>query len=293
MKSVQLVRLLTFFALALIVYGAVQSVQYASSTNHEETPNSSDGLVGADEVASNEETSDEETADEESAKNAEEDAYAPQPLGPDANEADVDPVPNQGRTSLYAGATFLSTLLIGSLFSESIHILLLMAFVTPLLARRHSTNDMTKGRILGFIEANAGIHFSALRDALDLANGVTAHHLQSLESSEKIISWRDGKLRRYASKGTPEDNILKLKTTVVGTRLAVLEVLSNAGSLGLSNKEITSHLGISRQLLHHHITELKRSEYIFPITSRKRSPWAISTLGSKALASSKTSAMSN
>ena len=293
MKSVQIVRLLTFFALALIVYGAVQSVQYASSTNHEETPNSSDGLVGADEGASNEETSDEEAADEESAKNAEEDAYAPQPLGPDANEADFDPAPNQGRTSLYAGATFLSTLLIGSLFSESIHILLLMAFVTPLLARRHSTNDMTKGRILGFIEANAGIHFSALRDALDLANGVTAHHLQSLESSEKIISWRDGKLRRYASKGTPEDNILKLKTTVVGTRLAVLEVLSNAGSLGLSNKEITSHLGISRQLLHHHITELKRSEYIFPITSRKRSPWAISTLGSKALASSKTPPMSN
>ena len=77
MKSVQLVRLLTFFALALIVYGAVQSVQYASSTNHEETPNSSDGLVGDDEGASNEETSDEETADEESAKNAEEDAYAP------------------------------------------------------------------------------------------------------------------------------------------------------------------------------------------------------------------------
>lgn len=288
MKSVQLVRLLTFFALALVVYGAAQSVQYTSSTNHEETPNSSDRLAGPEEGAS-----DEEAADEETAKNAEEDAYVPQPLESDTNEADVDLAPTQGRTSLYAGVTFLSTLVIGSLFSESIHIILLMAFVTPLLARRHSTNDMTKGRILGFIEANAGIHFSALRDALDLANGVTAHHLQSLEFSEKIISWRDGKLRRYASKGTPQDSILKIKTILVGTRLAVLEVLSNAGSLGLSNKEITSHLGISRQLLHHHITELKRSEYIFPITSRKRSPWAISSLGSEALESSKTPSISN
>ncbi len=293
MKSVQFVRLLAFFAVALIVYGTVQSVQNTSSTDYEEGPNSSDRLAGAEEGASDGETSDEESADEETAKNAEEDAYVPQPLESDTNEADFDPAPTQGRTSLYAGATFLSTLVIGSLFSESIHIILLMAFVTPLLARRHSTNDLTKGRILGFIEANAGIHFSALRDALDLANGVTAHHLQSLESSEKIISWRDGKLRRYASKGTPPDSILKIKTTVVGTRLAVLEVLSNSGSLGLSNKEITSHLGISRQLLHHHITELKRSEYIFPTTSRKRSPWAISSLGSEALASSKTPPISN
>jgi hypothetical protein len=149
-KSVQLVRLLTFFALALVVYGAAQSVQYTSSANHEETPNSSDRLAGPEEGAS-----DEEAADEETAKNAEEDAYVPQPLESDTNEADVDLAPTQGRTSLYAGVTFLSTLFIGSLFSESIHIILLMAFVTPLLARRHSTNDMTKGRILGFIEANA------------------------------------------------------------------------------------------------------------------------------------------
>ena len=90
MKSVQFVRLLTFFALALIVHGTVQSVQYASSTNHEELPNSSDSLADADEGASNEETSDEEAADEEAAKNTEEDAYVRLPPDPDTNEADFD-----------------------------------------------------------------------------------------------------------------------------------------------------------------------------------------------------------
>ena len=75
-----------------------------------------------------------------------------------------------------------------------------MALFSPLLAKIKSTREdlLTRGRILGYLEANAGIHFSALRDALGLANGVTAYHLQILESKNQIISWRDGKLRRYA-----------------------------------------------------------------------------------------------
>ena len=71
------------------------------------------------------------------------------------------------------------------ILSESARYSILLAVLGPLLAiaNRGDKGVFTRGRILGFIEAHPGIHFSALRDALDLGNGVTAHHIQVLEKA--------------------------------------------------------------------------------------------------------------
>jgi predicted transcriptional regulator len=181
------------------------------------------------------------------------------------------------------GSGFLSFILVGSIFFEFFKITVLMALLTPLLAKRESKDERTKGRLLGYVEANAGIHFSALRDALKLANGVTAYHLQTLESEGVIISWRDGKLRRYAASNLSLEEINSISNPIVGTRLAILQVLSEAGSLGLENKEIRKKLDISRQLLSHHTSKLSNNQLIEKSGSKKRSPWILTNPGLEVL----------
>ena len=177
----------------------------------------------------------------------------------------------------------------GSALLEYVRVTVLMALFSPLLANIKSTRDdlLTRGRILGYLEANAGIHFSALRDALGLANGVTAYHLQILESKNQIISWRDGKLRRYAISSLSREEIGRIKNPIVGTRLAILDVLSDSGSLGLSGTEIRKKILISRQLLSHHLSELRKADVIEPSSERKRPNWRLSSMGKEILDNSR------
>ena len=179
--------------------------------------------------------------------------------------------------------------MMGSILFEFVRVTVLMALFSPLLAKFNSTRDdlLTRGRILGYLEANAGIHFSALRDALGLANGVTAYHLQVLESKNQVISWRDGKLRRYAISSISRKEIGLITSPIVGTRLAILDVLSDSGSLGLSGTEIRKRILISRQLLSHHLSELRKSDIIEPSSESKRPNWRISTRGKEVLDSSR------
>lgn len=181
------------------------------------------------------------------------------------------------------GAGVFTLLFLSSALSEAIKIAILMAIVTPLIAKKSNRDDLNRGRILGFIEANAGIHFSALRDALQLANGVTAHHLQMLETQGTIISWRDGKLRRYAAGNISPDQIHALSQPIVGTRLAILETLADAGALGLSNKELGAKLQLSRQLLSHHMIQLNANQLIEKTDTKKRSPWRLTEIGTETL----------
>ena len=190
---------------------------------------------------------------------------------------------------IIGGTSALGSLLMGSVFLEFVRVTVLMALFSPLLAKINSTRDdlLTRGRILGYLEANAGIHFSALRDALGLANGVTAYHLQILESKDQVISWRDGKLRRYAISSLSREEMGRIKSPIVGTRLAILDIISDSGSLGLSGTEIRKRTLISRQLLSHHLSELRKAEVIEPSSKSKRPNWRLSRKGEKTLDNSK------
>ena len=190
---------------------------------------------------------------------------------------------------IIGGTSALGSLLMGSVFLEFVRVTVLMALFSPLLAKINSTRDdlLTRGRILGYLEANAGIHFSALRDALGLANGVTAYHLQILESKDQVISWRDGKLRRYAISSLSREEMGRIKSPIVGTRLAILDIISDSGSLGLSGTEIRKRTLISRQLLSHHLSELRKAEVIEPSSKSKRPNWRLSRKGEETLVNSR------
>ncbi len=190
---------------------------------------------------------------------------------------------------IIGGAGALGSLLIGSLMLEFVKVTVLIALVSPMLAgmKRNREDMLTRGRILGYVEANAGIHFSALRDGLGLANGVTSYHLHTLESTGQVISWRDGKLRRYAVSTLSMEEVSRIKNPIVGTRLAILEVLADSGSVGMPGPEIRERLKISRQLLSHHLSELRNVDVVEAASNNRRPNWRISDKGMDILAASR------
>ena len=190
---------------------------------------------------------------------------------------------------IISGLGTFGSILLGSVLLEFVRVIVLMALLTPLLSKLKGTREdlLTRGRIMGYLEANAGIHFSALRDALGLANGVTAYHLQVLEAREDVYSCRDGKLRRYAPSGISKSELGRIKSPIIGTRLAILEVLADSGALGVSGSEIRKKTMISRQLLSHHLAELRKSDIIEPASERKRPNWKLSSKGLQSLETSR------
>jgi len=187
------------------------------------------------------------------------------------------------------GAGALGSLVLGSFMLEFVKVTVLVALVSPMLARMKVNREdmLTRGRLLGYLEANAGIHFSALRDALGLANGVTAYHLHTLESTGQVISWRDGKLRRYAISSLSKEEVSRIKNPIAGTRLAILEVLAESGNIGLSGTDIRSKLEISRQLLSHHLSELRNGDLVEAASEARRPNWRLSDNGMEALVTSR------
>ena len=280
MRGIWLTRFLLLVFLSATLYGAFTSFteDVPESDQQEDAP--FDGPLQNDEAA-------DESDDAESADFAPLEEDTPE-QSPESSNDDT----SANSTPLYfltGGLGGLSLIVFSSLFFEFMRVVVLIALVAPMLAARktHREDELTKGRILGYIEANAGIHFSALRDGLHLANGVTAYHTSNLEKEGKIFSWKDGKNRRYASTFIPKAERKAIQNPLSGTRLAILEVLAEKGQVGVDTKEIRERLAISRQLLSHHINELKASELIERNEEKKRC-WRPSDRGLQQLQMSRT-----
>ena len=229
-----------------------------------------------------------DTVNDEALAAAEEDSEGAQPVIKRGEKED-DSGSTLPQRLLAGGAGALGSLILGSFVLEFVKVTVLVALISPMLARMKGNREdmLTRGRLLGYLEANAGIHFSALRDALGLANGVTAYHLHTLESTGQIISWRDGKLRRYAISSLSREEIGRIRNPIAGTRLAILEVLSESGNIGLSGTDIRLKLEISRQLLSHHLNELRNGEMVEAASEARRPKWRLSDSGMDVLVTSR------
>lgn len=183
---------------------------------------------------------------------------------------------------------------VGVLISEGVKTGLVLALAGPLLAKLHGKERdvQTRGRIEGYVEAHPGINFSALRDALTLANGVTAHHLHQLEKAGELISWQDGRRRRYAVSGTDSKKLYELESPVTGMQRAILEVLSGAGDLGISTVGIRTKLEASKQLMAYHLKQLQERELIDKEGKGRKATWQLSVLGLRQLSAVRDSALS-
>lgn len=277
MRGVWLTRLLLLLFLSSTVYG------FAASSL--DTTKSTQGLLTGEEEDTGPELAEAEQESDESTD------AAPLREGAEAEHNDQPSTsPSRSKWFISGGLGGLFLLLTSGFLFEFMKVVLLLALVAPMVARRqrHREDELTRGRILGYIEANTGIHFSALRDGLGLANGVTAYHTNNLERDGAIISWKSGKHRRYAASFVSPDERDRFQNPLSGTRLAILELLAEKGHIGTESKEIREKLAISRQLLSHHINELNTTNLIEHDERKGKKAWRASAHGMEQLRVSRT-----
>lgn len=187
----------------------------------------------------------------------------------------------------------LGSLSTGLLIHEGVRTGVLIAGLGPLLAMviKGERATLSRGRILGYVEAHPGIHFSALRDALGLANGVTSHHLHALEREGRVLSWADGSRRRFAASGIDPATVKTLEHPVTGMQKAILQTLADSGALGLSASDLRTHLEATRQLMSYHLQRLDERALVAREGKGRKATWRLTETGMSLLAAQVESAI--
>lgn len=259
----------------------------------------------------NEETSDESTTAEDDSASADASASFGGDEAPSDQESDTSNSPdeptsrmssNNAAPSFVLPATqmivltmmaimavaLITSATVSVLASEAARLGILLALAAPLIAitQRGERGVFTRGRLLGFIEAHPGIHFSALRDALELGNGVTAHHIQVLEKEGRIFTWIDGRVRRFASSGIDQHRLAELKSPVTGMQVAILQILSDSDTIGIKSGELRVRLETSRQLMSYHMKQLTERNFVKSTGKGRAIRWRLLEAGKEQLSNS-------
>jgi predicted transcriptional regulator/uncharacterized membrane protein len=123
-----------------------------------------------------------------------------------------------------------------------------------------------RGKIHGYIIANPGEHYNAIKEQLNVTNGALSYHLRVLEREGYVRSRMDGIFKRFY----PAD--MKLPTTqrnISSFQEVILTIVKN--NQGLSQKDIAKRIGASSQVINYHIKILEESELIQVDRSRRKS----------------------
>jgi predicted transcriptional regulator len=122
------------------------------------------------------------------------------------------------------------------------------------LRKENVLDQFTRGRIFGYIEANPGDHFGAIRKALSLSNGNAVYHLQVLEKQGFVKSRNEGMYKRFYSKGTvlPPDN----SGPISEIHQRILSCIREAP--GISQTEVASLLGLQQSTLGYQLRKLEK-----------------------------------
>ncbi|HYS72345.1 MAG TPA: FG-GAP-like repeat-containing protein, partial [Thermoplasmata archaeon] len=136
-----------------------------------------------------------------------------------------------------------------------------LLFFLPLytkIKRERVLDHFVRGQIFGYIQANPGEHYNAIKEALGLTNGSLAHHLRTLEREQFIKSKRYGLYRRFYPMNyrMPADDVYQpneIQTTI----LAVIREHP-----GITQKEIAGRLTLTPPTVNYHIAVLSHRRLI-------------------------------
>jgi len=129
-------------------------------------------------------------------------------------------------------------------------------FFLPLYTRLHPEelkDQVTRGRIWGYIQGNPGDSFYNIKGVLEVSTGTLMHHLQILERERIVRSQLRGSRRFYYAAGAkmPDngDGLHQVQHRIV-------EVAKEQAT-GISMADLAFVLGISPQLLNYHVGVLE------------------------------------
>jgi predicted transcriptional regulator/uncharacterized membrane protein len=123
-----------------------------------------------------------------------------------------------------------------------------------------------RGKIHGYIIANPGEHYNAIKEQLNVTNGALSYHLRVLEREGYVRSRMDGIFKRFY----PAD--MKLPTTqrnISSFQEVILTIVKN--NQGLSQKDIAKRIGASSQVINYHVKILEESDLIRVDRTRRKS----------------------
>ncbi len=125
------------------------------------------------------------------------------------------------------------------------------------LRRKEVLNQFTRGEIFGFIKANPGVHLTAIKENLGLANGVLAYHLKVLVREEFLVVRREGGFKRFY----PRDmKVPRKRIHFTRLQLDIVEKLSLHP--GLTQAALARMLGESKQVINYNISVLIAAEVV-------------------------------
>ncbi len=144
--------------------------------------------------------------------------------------------------------------LVTFLGGTEVGLLSLLFLLLPLFTRlrhREVLNQFTRGEIYGFIKANPGASLTAVRENLDLSNGVVAYHLRVLLREEYLVARREGGYKRFY----PRDMQVPRKR-VHFTRLQIDIADKSRMHPGISQSSLARMLGESKQVVSYNLKVL-------------------------------------
>lgn len=165
-------------------------------------------------------------------------------------------------------AVALTAVAVAALISENIKWALLLLFL-PLyskIRRERVLDHFIRGQIYGYILANPGEHYNAIKQALNLTNGSLAHHLKTLEREEFVKSRKYGLYRRFYPKHMriPDDGGFRMNPI----QKHIMGLIGQ--NPGISQKEIARAINITPPTVNYHIGILASAKLIHVVRNGRK-----------------------
>ena len=145
-----------------------------------------------------------------------------------------------------------------------------MAFMVGATRKDHR-GEFQRGRIVGILTTNQGIHLSALIRILGLGNHQAAHHLSVLEEQGDIWNKRVGREIRFFTsdvpRGTETGDLPSIDVSINENSipyriLVILYENQDVEGNDSTQKEISAILKTSKQLVSYHIRILEERGFV-------------------------------
>jgi DNA-binding transcriptional ArsR family regulator len=159
------------------------------------------------------------------------------------------------------GSTIILGAGVGAFLASEGFKIALVSLIVPLymkLKKSKLLDNYDRGRVYQYIEINPGEHYNQIKRDLSLPNGSLVYHLNVLEKADKIKSRKDGRYRRFYTKGThvPQTNGGEL--TEIQKRIT--DTVQDLP--GLTQKEMASLLGVHQSSISYQMTKLAERGFI-------------------------------